>query len=321
MALHRQTNATIELSPDERARATLSPGHLQLAAMLLACNGFVILRGALPGALVDEMKRAYDAIIADCHASTPGKSLSQLPWRSAGNTVFWIVNARLRAFVRLTGPFADPRLVVNPFALAVVRQVLGPGIFCNAVSSDTCLQGSTFQAPHRDIGFYSNGQAIGTIVNVPLMHCGAHNGPLEVWPGGSHLWQREHFARFGVRAFDQDVGNPAMEAFAKQIPSLELDLHPGDVLLRDPGMLHRGTPNTTPEARSMLTIGYFRHGQRYEYGRPEYNLTAEAFEALDPRVRELMAHRYRSTVGLVATPPPPVRATTAASAGPTQAAK
>ena len=300
METRPQLPAPIELTPDERARGALSPAHLRLATLLLDCNGFVILRGALPAGLVEDMKRAYDEIIADCHASAPGKSPYETPWRSAGNTVFWIINARLRAFVRLAGPFADPRVVANPFALAVLQHALGPGLFCNSVSSDTCLQGSTFQSPHRDIGFYRDGPSPGTIVNIPLMHCGPHNGPLEIWPGGSHLWRHEHFSRFGIGAFDQDIPNPAMEAFARHLPSVELDLHPGDILLRDPGTLHRGTPNRTPEPRSMLTIGYFRAGQRYGFGHPEYNLTAEAFAALDPRVRDLMAHRYHSNTGLAA---------------------
>lgn len=290
--------AVLELTSEEQARGLLAPGHLQQAMLLLACNGYLILRGALPRAFVDELHAAYRAIVDDCLASAPGQSTNELPWRSTGDTVFWIINARLRAFVRLTGPFADPRVVANPFALAILQQVLGAGLFCNSVSSDTCLQGSVFQSPHRDIGFYAAGQPVpGIIVNIPLMHCGPHNGPLQVWPGGSHLWGAELFTRFGLRAFDQDADNPAMEAFASRVPSIALDLHPGDVLLRDPGMLHRGTPNTTPEPRSMLTIGYFRAGQRYEYGHPEYNLTLEAFDALHPRVKALVAQRYLAGAG------------------------
>ena len=297
MTRHLHQPAVLELAPEERVRGLLTPSHLQQALMLLACNGYVILRGALPRTLIDEMHDAYSAIVAECLASAPGKSSDDLPWRSAGDTVFWIINARLRAFVRLTGPFADPRVVANPSALAVLRQTLGPGLFCNSVSSDTCLQGSVFQSPHRDIGFYAGRSAPGTIVNILLMHCGPQNGPLQVWPGGSHLWGAELFARFGIRAFDQDTDNPAMEAFVRDIPSLALDLHPGDVLLRDPGMLHRGTPNTTPEPRSMLTIGYFRAGQRYEFGHPEYNLTPSAFEALHPHVKALVRQRYLAWTG------------------------
>ncbi len=287
----------IQLTTDEQRAGQLSPMHLQQATLMLECSGLVVLRGALPPELVDRMKQQYDAIVDDCRASLAGKSLAELPWRSDGGTVFWIVNARLRAFIRLKDAFADPRVVANPFASAVMDNVLGRGFYCNSISSDTCLQGSTWQAPHRDIGFQPPGRPSGTIVNIALMHCGLHNGPLEVWPGGSHLWRAESFSRYGLQPFDQDKPNPAMERFAAQLPSLRLDLRPGDVLLRDPAMLHRGTPNTTPEPRVMLTIGYFREGVRYAFGDPRDNVDAQAWEALDPRVRTLMAHRVESGMG------------------------
>ena len=291
----------IVLTDGERQRQRLEPDHLQLATLLLACQGYVILRGALPVELVDAMKRQYDEILADCLASASGQLPAQLPWRSRGNTVFWIVKARMRAFIRMNGAFADPRVVANPFAVAVLQGALGSAFYCNSVSSDTCLQGSTFQSPHRDIGFYRDGRSNGTIVNIPLMHCGLHNGPLEVWPGGSHLWSGEAFTRFGLVAFDQDKENPRMTAFANRLPSVKLDLMPGDLLLRDPGMLHRGTPNPTAEPRVMLTLGYFRDGVRYAFGDPEYSLDDASFAALDPKVQGLMEKRYRSKTGFGAT--------------------
>ncbi|MBQ0933557.1 phytanoyl-CoA dioxygenase family protein [Ideonella sp. 4Y16] len=288
-----QTNM-VHLTPEERRNECLSDEHLQLATLLLMCNGFVILRGAMPSALVDDMKREYDAIIHDCESSLPGKSLEKIPWQSVGNTIFWIANARLRAFIRMKGSFSNYLVVANPFAVAILENVLGANFFCNSVSSDTCLAGSSFQSPHRDIGFYPNGQTRGTIVNVPLMHCGLHNGPLEIWPGGSHLWKRETFAMFDMRAFDQDVANPPMELFARRLPSVKVELEPGDLLLRDPGALHRGTPNPTREPRIMLTIGYFREGEKYPFGDPAYNLDHDIFESLHPHVRKLMEFRYRS---------------------------
>lgn len=287
----------ISLTADEQRSGQLAPAHLRQAILLLECNGFVILRGALPQDLVDRMKQQYDAIVDDCNASLAGKSTAELPWRSAGDTVFWIINARLRAFIRLKDAFADPRVVANPFATAVMENVLGRGFYCNSVSSDTCLQGSTWQAPHRDIGFHPPGRPSGTIVNIALMHCGLHNGPLEVWPGGSHLWRPEVFTRFGLRPFDQDKANPEMERFAAQVPSMPLDLQPGDLLLRDPAMLHRGTPNATPDPRIMLTIGYFRAGVQYAFGNPRDNVDEATWDALDPRVRRLMETRFRSGAG------------------------
>ncbi len=289
-------HALLSLTTDEQRSGRLHHATLQQATMLLACHGYVILRGALPVDLVARMKHDYDAIVADCLASLDGTSLEQLPWRSAGGTVFWIVNARLRAFIRLKDAFADARVVANPFALSVMESVLGRGFYCNSISSDTCLEGSTWQAPHRDIAFHPSGRIAGTIVNIALMPCGLHNGPLEVWPGGSHLWRGDVFTAAGLRPFDQDKPNAAMEQFAARMPSAKIELEPGDVLLRDPAMLHRGTPNPTPDPRVMLTVGYFRAGVQYPFGNAEDNVDAASWPTVDGRVRALMAHRLRAGV-------------------------
>jgi hypothetical protein len=66
---------------------------------------------------------------------------------------------------------------------------------------------------------------------------------------------------------------------------VRLELWPGDLLIRDGGLLHRGTPNPTDEPRSMLTVCYFRHGHVWDYGQPEYNLDAELYARLAPAVR------------------------------------
>lgn len=284
----------IRVDCDELAAGELSPENRRLATQLLMCNGFVVLRGALPIDLVSAMKQEFDEIESDCVVSTAGKPLENIPWLSNSGTTFWISNARLRAFIRMKGPFADPRVVANPFALNVMTDVLGEKFYCNSVSSDACMQGSAFQSPHRDIGFYPAGQTRGTIMNVPLMHCGDHNGPLEVWFGGTHLWTGQSFRLAEMRAFDQDVANPEMERFARRLPSVRIELLPGDILLRDPGTLHRGTPNPVAESRVMLTIGYFREGETYPFGDPSYNLDLGLYEQLHPDVRRLMEIRFRS---------------------------
>lgn len=287
-------DSTLQLTGDERLMGRLTQDNRRLATHLLMCNGFVLLRGALPLELVAMMKRQFDDIESDCLSSAGGKSLQDIPWRSMGGTAFWIANGRLRAFIRMQGAFADPRVVANAFALEVMENVLGAGFYCNSVSSDTCMAGSSFQAPHRDIGFYPSGRTRGTLVNIPLMHCGDHNGPLEIWLGGTHLWTRESFEMAEMRAFDQDVPNPAIELFARRLPSVRLELLPGDLLLRDPGSLHRGTPNPTSESRVMLTVGYFREGETYPFGDASYNLDEDLFEQLHPSVRGLMEFRFRS---------------------------
>jgi len=60
-------------------------------------------------------------------------------------------------------------------------------------------------------------------------------------------------------------------------------------MIRDPGMLHRGTPNPTTEPRTMLTAGYFRSDYYYPYGDPRYNLNDALYGELEPSVQQLFA--------------------------------
>jgi ectoine hydroxylase-related dioxygenase (phytanoyl-CoA dioxygenase family) len=113
-----------------------------------------------------------------------------------------------------------------------------------------------------------------------------------VWPGGSHLWQNRLLDQLDLHTDVLDGRNPACEEFATLFPSRKVVLEPGDLLIRDPGLLHRGTVNATDEPRSMLTLCYFRQGHTHDYGQVEYNLDRALWERLDPRCRRLFAHAF-----------------------------
>ena len=267
------------------------PENRKLGAMLLHARGYVLLKGAVPEALVTEMHDAFRTIYADCQEAMVDRR-GKLLVGKATNTVFWERKARYRIFPRLSPPFSDRYVLANPFAMAILTESLGEGFYCKSVSSDTCINGAIRQAPHRDLDFYNGAPPFGATINIPIMHCGLHNGPLEVWPGGSHLWHGEKFVAFGVLPFTQDGENPEVEAFAEHLPSKKIELRPGDLLIRDPGMWHRGNPNPTDEPRTMLTTSYFRPDFFYDYGDPLHNLDKGLYEALDPAVRGLFTYLF-----------------------------
>lgn len=284
----------IILSDDERATGLLSPENRKLGALLLHGRGYVILHGAVPVELVDRLWQSFGDLYADCQASMDGNV--GWPWisRSTG-TVFWEKLSRVRIFPKLVPPFSSSQVLANPFAVPILQEVLGEGFYCKSVSSDTCVKGAILQSPHRDIEFYDGDDPFGYIVNVPLMHCGLHNGPLEVWPGGSQHWKGDLFVRYRTEPNVQDGRNPAIEELSEYVPSKKIDLKPGDLLIRDPGMWHRGTPNPTDEPRTMLTISYFRRDYYYSYGDPAYNIDETMFEAMDPSAKALFAYCFTRT--------------------------
>lgn len=281
----------VVISEQERDNGELSPENVRLGTLLLNTRGYVILEGAVPESLVAELRSSfgelYDDTLHDHRSGRPRIAPGSV--HNLAASVFWERALRFRIFPKLTGPFASTYVLRNPFAHAIIAETLGGDYYCKSVSSDTCVKGSVRQAPHRDIGFYDNDDRPGCLVNIPLMHCGPHNGPLQVWPGGSHLWRSAEFTKYQLHLFTQDGPNPAVEAFASHIPSKLIELRPGELMIRDPGMLHRGTPNPTDQPRTMLTAGYFRSDYYYRYGDPWYNLDEKLYSELEPSVQQLFA--------------------------------
>lgn len=295
----------IEVTEEERAQGALTPAHRAKARALLSCRGYVVLRGALPQRASEAICRQMGAVLEDCQASaadaTPTPAEAEAPKRlamsRATRAVYWIRAARWRVFPRLTGPLAEAQLLANPFVLPTLEELLGQDLYCKWVSSDTCFKGSILQSPHSDIDNHdvvqdNHWRPRGYIVNVAVTECGLHNGPLEVWPGGSHMWSSALMGWLGLKPDVQDGRNPAVEQLAACMPSVKLSLQRGDVLIRDLAMWHRGTPNPTDAPRTMLTMAYFRQGYEYGYGDASWNLSVEDYAALKPDVQRLFAQHF-----------------------------
>jgi ectoine hydroxylase-related dioxygenase (phytanoyl-CoA dioxygenase family) len=293
----------ITLSAAERAAGKFDPGNCELAAAILACRGYVLLRDALEPDFAAALAREMEDIYQDCRQThgvetgTAPEAAFRTEMSARRRATFWFRKSRWRIFPRLEGAMGDPRLLANPFVTPVLDRLLGDSFRCRYVSSDTCLDGAILQSPHSDIDgdkVYVNGiwKPRGFVVNVPVMECGLHNGPLEVWPGGSHMWDSNFLKPFGLVPNVQDGRNPAVERLAGYFPSIKVVLKPGEILIRDLAMWHRGTPNPTDQPRTMLTIGMFRADHEYGYGSPSYNLDDALYERLDPRIRRMFAYHF-----------------------------
>jgi ectoine hydroxylase-related dioxygenase (phytanoyl-CoA dioxygenase family) len=273
----------VRVSKEERDAGSLSPEHFRTAALLLHTAGYVVLADAVPRELIAEAAETFDDIVRDCAESREGEAWYQVSQRH--QAVFWERGSRWRIFPKLRPPLSDPRLLANPLVTPLLDELLSRDLRCKFVASDTCVKGSSTQAPHRELGAGGARGPVAYILNVPLGRNTRRNGPIEVWPGASHLWSAELLERLGVSDDVQDGSNPAIEELAARVPSERLLLEPGSLLIRDPGMLHRGTPNRTRRPRTMLTVCYLRSDHEHDYGSTEYNLDAALFARLDPSVQ------------------------------------
>jgi ectoine hydroxylase-related dioxygenase (phytanoyl-CoA dioxygenase family) len=281
------TELALTVSDSERAAGRLRPEQHRRAALLLHTAGCVVLRDLLPLDQVDKINAAFGRILEDCFNSKRGDAWYQVSERE--HAVFWERAARWRIFPKLRPPFDDERLLANPLIMSVLEEMLGNDLNCKFVSSDTCLPGSNLQPPHRELSAGGATTPCAYFVNVPLTLCGLENGPIEVWPTGTHLWQADVFDRYRLADDIQDDENQGMEEFASFFPSRKLVLEPGSILIRNPGMLHRGTPNLSEIPRTMLTICYLRRGHSHEYGDTRFNFDEALYERLSPAVKRVFA--------------------------------
>lgn len=282
----------IAVSTEELAARELSARNFRAAALMLHTRGYVVLRGAIPTEVITEADDAFDDVFDDCVASRDGEILHMagIECRIADRSkaVFWERNHRWRVFPKLRAPFNSEWILANPLAMALLTRHLGE-FGCKFVSSDTCLAGAVIQSPHREMDPGLSWEPRGYIVNVPLHKCDLENGPLEIWPCGSHLWRDDVLRGLGFDDTVQDARNPDFEWLASLYPSRRIVAEPGDLIIRDPALMHRGTVNHTDAPRTMLAICYFREGLDHNYGRLDLSLDRELYDGLPAAVRPLFA--------------------------------
>jgi ectoine hydroxylase-related dioxygenase (phytanoyl-CoA dioxygenase family) len=143
-----------------------------------------------------------------------------------------------------TPPCFAPEFFFDPGILAIVRALLGERIVADQWGCDAPILGSEYQQPHVDYArpLFAELPDLELppymiVVSFGLVPIASANGAIEIAPGTHRL--------------PRGVASGA-------IPLQPVPLALGDVLIRHPWALHRGTPNTTAEPRPLLSIRYVR---------------------------------------------------------------
>ena len=220
------------LSEQERIGNYLSKDSLDAGTRLLRETGLVVIESVLPRDWIEEVNIAMTEVLDKSGETDNG------------------VNPMLQM------PFMDPRIIDNPFAMAIMKAAMGEKFFaylpygCNSTSP-----GNETQWIHRDSGqlFPELPFALPVttiVVNIPLTDFTVENGATEVWPG-SHLIVDDEAVR-------NSPYNVCDEERAAKLPSFQLVMPAGSVVVRDMRCWHRAMPNTTDTPRHMLALVYFR---------------------------------------------------------------
>jgi ectoine hydroxylase-related dioxygenase (phytanoyl-CoA dioxygenase family) len=146
-------------------------------------------------------------------------------------------------------PCFAPEFFFDMEVLSIVRGAMDSRVVADQWGCDVPLRGSDYQRPHVDYQRPLFEEApdlllppYTLVVSFGLIPITAAHGPLEIAPR-THRMQREAASRL------VESGEIALE------PVL-LDI--GDVLIRHPWALHRGTPNSTDTPRALATVRYVR---------------------------------------------------------------
>lgn len=228
---------SVIVGDSERNAAQLEAVTLQRVSEVLAEHGVVVLRqvwksdAAVVDALVSIIHANYEACSTllrerEIDPDEDSYGFKQIIHRSHGR--FDMQMGESVAPVPLLDSLADA--VFGDWHRQVLEKLLGADYRVNFIAALYAAAGCADQEPHADGGhlFHStHGTEVHTPVHalqvfMPMCDMDAERGPTEFWPG-SHL-----------------VGNTR---FADMMPSLVLEAKPGDAILFDFRVVHRGTAN------------------------------------------------------------------------------
>ena len=227
-------------------------------------HGFCVLKAHFPKRLVQDCRAAFWPVLLEylrAHRDHPnrgpGRHYLPLPFEP---------------------PCYAPEFFFDPGILSIVRGVMDDRVVADQWGCDVPLRGSDYQDVHVDFRrplFEESPDAslpaYVLLVSFGLVRIAEEHGPLEIAPGTHRLPRAEAFG--------------AVQSSSIGMQPLPLEV--GDVLIRHPWALHRGTPNTTDTPRALATIRYVRRW--YTDGSREVaSIDPATWSALTPAQQELM---------------------------------
>jgi hypothetical protein len=175
-------------------------------------------------------------------------------------------------------PCFAPDFFFDAAVLGILRDVMDDRIVADQWGCDVPLRGSEYQEAHVDYRRPLFGELPDLalppymmVVSFGLVRITADDGPIEIAPGTHRMPKNE-----ALRALD--AGDTAMRPVPLEI---------GDVLIRHPWALHRGTPNTSDTPRALVGIRYVRRWYADD-SREVQAVPSAVWRSLTPEQRSLL---------------------------------
>jgi hypothetical protein len=175
-------------------------------------------------------------------------------------------------------PCFAPEFFFDSTILGILRTMMDDRLVADQWGCDAPVRGSTHQQFHVDYRHPLFAEApdlplpaFMLVVSFGLIDISLAHGPIEIAPGTHTMPRRE-----------------ALRAVAEGLVGAEaVTLELGDVLIRDPWALHRGTPNLTDTPRALITIRYVRRWYA-DASRATNPIPPAVWRSLTPEQRSVM---------------------------------
>jgi ectoine hydroxylase-related dioxygenase (phytanoyl-CoA dioxygenase family) len=240
--------------------AKYSATDLERFAQELNRDGICVIRNLFEQKLIDEWLEAFEKLFHD-RQNQPG-GLAPRETSRYYLTLPWIY------------PFANELVFANPVIMGILKRVFYQEYVMVQLGVDVPFQGSDYQEIHRDFRPLFSDRIVTPLyalaVNFPLVEVTKENGPFQM-ARGTHLLPREE----GLEKIAK--GEIAMESFYMQ---------PGDVIMRSPLALHRGSPNRTNQPRPMVVMGYTMHWLHTP--KVDLTLSRDYYDSLPEELRQML---------------------------------
>lgn len=227
-------------------------------------RGFCILRAHLPTPLINACREAFWPGLLkylNGHAEEPNRG----PHRHF-----------------LPMPFQPGIFALEFFfdagVLGIMRAAMGDKVVADQWGCDVPLRGSQHQRAHVDFQRPLFAEIPDLmlppymlVVSFGLLRITSVHGPIEIAPG-THRMPR---------------GEALQAVESEEIKMTPLPLDIGDVLIRHPWAMHRGTPNTTDTPRALVTVRYVRHWYA-DNSRDVHPIPRAVWQSLTPEQQSVM---------------------------------
>lgn len=235
-------------------RSTSAPAIDDVAQAQFAEQGYLILRGFLTPAILDEARASINALV-DGYAEqlvTTGKRSDRLTGESFPTRLLKLYEQHIedapvlfRPQLHLAGLFP---LFFNPALLDIVETLLGGEIrlYPNySVRPKYPDLAATEVLWHQDGGYTEGNVGDLRMVNVwtPFVPARVANGCMQFIPGTHKLGPVPHERR----QYYLEIASSVLDVHRDRAINIELD--PGDIVLFHNLLFHRGLPNHSPEIR------------------------------------------------------------------------